>query len=209
MKKYDDKQFGKRLSQLITERNLTNKVVADKLNVSQQAVGNMIKTNKCKYEHARELAELFDVNWVWLRYGKKAYTDTVKDVNDERHTKRRQHLLLLQQIAELQNKYYHLLWLLEELPIAIWQLNHNSEFIFIEGHGLDLLNTKTKPATGKTLQAVFGKNETIMGMHKTTHGLEQAKSLVKIGNSTWFAVTAPIIDKGQYTGSISIAVLYE
>lgn len=67
-----EENFAARLSKLIQERNVSHAEVGRAVGVSGQAVGKWAKGGNIEYENLQALAKLFDVNWIWLRYGDDA-----------------------------------------------------------------------------------------------------------------------------------------
>jgi transcriptional regulator with XRE-family HTH domain len=204
---YDDGQFSTRLQELIHREKQSNKDVAQALNVSQQAITNWIKTGRIDYENLRKLAAHFQVNWVWLRYGPDVLSDTIDTANDANGDTRKNHLALLRQVAAIEEKHYHLLWVLDSLPLVVWELDRNDVFVLSEGHGLVVLGLLPGEVVGRSLIDVYGENETIMRMHAITKSLEQSLSEVQVGDYTWIACTTPIVENRAYAGCIGIAIL--
>ena len=204
---YDDGQFSTRLQELIHREKLSNKDVALALGVSQQAITNWIKTGGIDYENLRKLATHFQVNWIWLRYGPDALNDTINMANDANGDNRRNHLALLRQVAAIEEKHYHLLWLLDSVPLVVWELDRNGVFVFSEGHGLSVLGLSPGEVVGRTLSDVYGDNETIMRMHAEAKDLHQSFSEIRVDDHTWIAYTTPVVKRGEYEGSVGIAIL--
>jgi len=204
---YDDGQFSARLQELIHREKQSNKDVAQAIDVSQQAITNWIKTGRIDYENLRKLAAHFQVNWVWLRYGPDALNDSIDTANDANGDNRRTHLALRRQVAAIEEKHYHLLWLLDSLPLVVWELDRNGVFVFSEGNGLSVLGLSPGEVVGRSLSDVYGKNETIMRMHAKAIDLHQSFSEVQVERHTWIAHTTPIVKEGVYGGSIGIAIL--
>jgi transcriptional regulator with XRE-family HTH domain len=204
---YDDGQFSDRLQELIHREKLSNKDVAQALGVSQQAITNWIKTGRIDYENLRKLAALFQVNWVWLRYGPAALNDTIDTANDANSDNRRNHLDLLRQVAAVEEKHYHLLWLLDSIPLVVWELDRSGVFVFSEGHGLSVLGLASGEVVGRSLSDVYGDNKTIMYMHAKAKDLHQSFSEVQVDGHTWIAFTTPVVKEGEYGGTLGIAIL--
>lgn len=205
--KYDDGQFSIRLQELIHREKLNNKDIAKALDVSQQAITNWIKTGGIDYENLRKLAAYFQVNWVWLRYGPDALNDTIVTANDASGDSHRNKLALLRQVAAIEEKHYHLLWLLDSVPLVVWELDRNEVFVFSEGYGLSILGLAPGEVIGRSLSDVYGENKTIMRMHAIAKDLNQSFSEVQVDGHTWIAYTTPIVKEGVYWGSIGIAIL--
>lgn len=68
-----EQTFGDRLILLIRREGLRNKDVAAVLGVTGQSVGKWIAGGEVCQGNLEKLARFFDVSWVWLRYGEKAY----------------------------------------------------------------------------------------------------------------------------------------
>ena len=64
--------FGDRLILLMRRDNYTNKALGDKIGVSGQSVGKWKTNGNIEFEKLTALADVFKVNWIWLRYGEEA-----------------------------------------------------------------------------------------------------------------------------------------
>lgn len=204
---WDDGKFGDRLTALINDCQTSNKKIAEKLGISDQAVGNMIRTGKVSYENVRKIANIFNVNWVWLRYGPAVLEDVVKDSKDGPRSQRRTQLELKNKLAKLEKDYYHLLLLLERLPIVLWETDINSVFTLSEGHGLAELGLTPGEVVGKEVLDVYQGNKTIADLQAKALAGECNLADVPVGDTNWIAVCCPIIEDQTITGSMGIAIL--
>ena len=204
---WDDGKFGDRLTALINDCQTSNKKVASELGISDQAVGNMIRTGKVSYDNVRKLADMFNVNWVWLRYGPAVLDDVVKDSKDGPRAKRRANLELKKKLAELEKDYYHLLLLLERLPVVIWETDINSVFTLSEGHGLAEIGLTPGEVIGKKVLDVYQGNKQIANLQAKALVGECNFTDVAVGDTNWTAICCPLLENDSITGSIGIAIL--
>lgn len=64
--------FSSRLSSLMKDFGDSHAEVGRVVGVSGQAVGKWARGGNIEYDNLRSLAQHFDVNWIWLRYGDDA-----------------------------------------------------------------------------------------------------------------------------------------
>jgi PAS domain-containing protein len=64
--------FSSRLTRLMQDRGESHAEIGRVVGVSGQAVGKWARGGNIEYDNLRSLAEHFDVNWIWLRYGDDA-----------------------------------------------------------------------------------------------------------------------------------------
>lgn len=68
-----ERTFGDRLILIMRDKRLSNKGLGMILGLTGQSVGKWIAGGEIDQDNLIRLAEALDVNWVWLRYGAKAY----------------------------------------------------------------------------------------------------------------------------------------
>lgn len=73
-KKNSNNGFSERLSHLLKEKQLTLAQVASAVGTSTPSVHRWTKGGEIDYRNLRSLADFFEVNWIWLRYGDEAIT---------------------------------------------------------------------------------------------------------------------------------------
>lgn len=66
------RQWGGRLASVMRQRKISQRSLAEAMEVSAQAVSKWIAGGDIEFDKLRRLSELLDVNWVWLRYGEEA-----------------------------------------------------------------------------------------------------------------------------------------
>lgn len=65
--------WGRRLASVLRHRKLSQRKLANNMGVSAQAVGKWVNdSGDIEFARLRALADILDVNWVWLRYGEEA-----------------------------------------------------------------------------------------------------------------------------------------
>lgn len=64
--------FPSRLSKLMKDYGDSHAEIGRVVGVSGQAVGKWARGGNIEYDNLRSLAQHFDVNWIWLRYGDDA-----------------------------------------------------------------------------------------------------------------------------------------
>lgn len=67
--------FAFRLKELLEHHKMTLQAVGTALGISRTAVHKWTRGGEIDYSNLRKLADLFKVNWVWLRYGEQAVQD--------------------------------------------------------------------------------------------------------------------------------------
>ena len=70
-----ENSFSLHLKELLEHRKLSLQSVANALDVSRTAVHKWTRGGEIDYGNLRKLAQLLDVNWIWLRYGEDALRD--------------------------------------------------------------------------------------------------------------------------------------
>lgn len=68
--------WGRRVRTLMQQRGWTASYVAEQLGVSTSAVAKWVAGGDISEELLRNLGKLFDVSWLWLRYGREALQPT-------------------------------------------------------------------------------------------------------------------------------------
>lgn len=64
--------FGSRLRNLLLDRSIKQKALAEEVGVSPAAVGHWLRGGDIEYITLRAVATFLGANWVWLRYGEEA-----------------------------------------------------------------------------------------------------------------------------------------
>lgn len=110
-----EENFAARLAKLIQERNMSHAEVGRAVGVSGQAVGKWAKGGNIEYANLQALAKLFDVNWIWLRYGDDAMISF-----SERRTGSKARRAVIKDIMENEERLRRAL---ETVEMGVWELD--------------------------------------------------------------------------------------
>jgi PAS domain-containing protein len=110
-----EENFAARLAKLIQEHSLSHAEVGRAVGVSGQAVGKWAKGGNIEYDNLQALAKLFDVNWIWLRYGDDAMISF-----SERRTGSKARRAVIKEIMESEERLRRVM---DAVNLGAWELD--------------------------------------------------------------------------------------
>jgi len=110
-----EENFAARLAKLIQEHSLSHAEVGRAVGVSGQAVGKWAKGGNIEYDNLQALAKLFDVNWIWLRYGDDAMISF-----SERRTGSKARRAVIKEIMESEERLRRVM---DAVSLGAWELD--------------------------------------------------------------------------------------
>jgi PAS domain-containing protein len=143
--------FASRLTKLMKERGESHAEIGRVVGVSGQAVGKWAKGGNIEYDNLQSLAQHFDVNWIWLRYGDDAMT-----AFSERRTGSKARRNMIQGIMENEER---LRLALDAAHIGTWDLDLVGDQLVLSAEAQQLLALDPKQLRGTSGDLLSGVAE--------------------------------------------------
>lgn len=128
--------FSTRLSRLMVDQAESHAEIGRVVGVSGQAVGKWARGGNIEYDNLRSLAQHFDVNWIWLRYG-----DDAMQSFSERRTGSKARRAVIKDIMESEERMRLALGAAE---IGTWDLDLVSDQLVMSPEARQLLGIELR-----------------------------------------------------------------
>jgi len=136
----EQETFADRLGHLIHENSTSHAEIGRVVGVSGQAVGKWAKGGNIEYDNLQTLAEHFNVNWIWLRYGDDAMT-----AFSERRTGSKARRAVIKQIMDNEQR---MRLALNAVEIGTWDLDLVGDQLVLSDVAQQLLGMDTDAPQG-------------------------------------------------------------
>lgn len=175
--------FSSRLSKLMGEHGDSHAEVGRVVGVSGQAVGKWSRGGNIEYDNLRSLAQHFDVNWIWLRYG-----DDAMQSFSERRTGSKARRAVIKDIMESEERMRLALGAAE---IGTWDLDLVTDQLVLSPEARQLLGVENA-------DTVVSKNDLLKCLAEQDRGqLTKALEQMLEASQEHFDITHQVAGSNQ------------